>query len=59
MLKMFFICFQEGEEDEESSPKIKVPLTDGSLLLMLGSTQHDWLVRLTKLYSKTFLHEIK
>ena len=59
MLKMLLIFFQEGEEGDEYSQKIKVPLTDGSLLLMLGSTQHDWLVRLTKLNSKSFLLEVK
>eukprot|EP00112_Aurelia_sp_Birch-Aquarium-sp1_P024498 Seg779.5 transcript_id=Seg779.5/GoldUCD/mRNA.D3Y31 product="alpha-ketoglutarate-dependent dioxygenase alkB 3" protein_id=Seg779.5/GoldUCD/D3Y31 len=41
---------KEGDEDEESSPKIKVPLTDGSLLLMLDATQHDWLHRVGKEY---------
>jgi len=33
---------KDDQETDDNSPNIKIPLKDGSLLLMSGATQHDW-----------------
>ncbi|XP_065069755.1 alpha-ketoglutarate-dependent dioxygenase alkB homolog 3-like isoform X2 [Rhopilema esculentum] len=41
---------EEEENGEDCLQKIKIPLTDGSLLIMRGATQHDWVHRVAKEY---------
>ena len=47
ILKFLFII---QKDDFSFSQHVRVPLSHGSLLLMLGSTQHDWQHRLPKEY---------
>lgn len=51
--RMFELKRKPSKDDEgadENSSKIKIPLNNGSLLLMSGATQHDWLHRVAKEY---------
>lgn len=48
-MRNFELC-KISSSPEENSPQYRIPLTHGSLLLMLGSTQHDWKHRVPKEY---------